>query len=144
MVHLNMTWLYFFCFCLVSFIHIHSCGCCCRVCLRFQVLQIKQVDCKVSTKKTFLRKHLVIFSGKCQNHVGHHFWLKGFVPQKNSEITRKSTLPCLIVEERIKFHILDNFHHFIKFYFCTSLAFKNLDKSDQSTLCNLEKHCTLQ
>ena len=38
----------YFCF---NFIHLHArCGCCSIVCLRFQVVQIKQVDCKVSTK----------------------------------------------------------------------------------------------
>ena len=32
------------------------CGCCSTVCLRFQVMQIKQVDCKMNTKKTFFKK----------------------------------------------------------------------------------------
>ena len=32
------------------------CGFCSIVCLRFQVMQIKQVDCQMSTKKTFFKK----------------------------------------------------------------------------------------
>ena len=32
------------------------CGCCSTVCLRFQVMQIKQVDCKMNTKNTFFKK----------------------------------------------------------------------------------------
>ena len=32
------------------------CGCCSAVCLRFQVMQIKQVDCKMNTKNTFFKK----------------------------------------------------------------------------------------
>ena len=43
---------------LFDFVHSHGrCGCCSRVCLRFQVMQIKQVDCKISTKKPFLKKN---------------------------------------------------------------------------------------
>ena len=39
-----------FCFCF-DFVHSHSrWGCCSIVCLRFQDVQIKQVDCKVNTK----------------------------------------------------------------------------------------------
>ena len=42
-----VTW---FCF-YFDFIHSHEwCSCCSVVCLRFQVVQIKQVDCKMSTK----------------------------------------------------------------------------------------------
>ena len=38
----------FFCF---DFVHSHArCDCCFIVCLRFQDVQIKQVDCKISTK----------------------------------------------------------------------------------------------
>ena len=51
-----MTW---FCFCF-DFVRSHvQCGCCYIICLRFQVVQIKQVDYKMSTinvtnyKKTF-------------------------------------------------------------------------------------------
>ena len=54
----DMTW---FCFCL-DLVRSHALsGFCSIVCLRFQVVQIKQVDCKMSTKnlssykwKTFL------------------------------------------------------------------------------------------
>ena len=43
----DMTW---FCFCF-DFVRSHArCGCCSTVCLHFQVEQIKQVDCKMSTK----------------------------------------------------------------------------------------------
>ena len=43
----DVTW---FCFCF-DFVRSHArCGCCSIVCLRFQVVQIKQVDCKMSTK----------------------------------------------------------------------------------------------
>ena len=39
-----------FCFCF-DFVHSHSrWGCCSIVCLRFQDVQVKQVDCKVNTK----------------------------------------------------------------------------------------------
>ena len=31
-------------------------GCCSIVCLRFQAMQIKQVDCKMSTKKSFIKR----------------------------------------------------------------------------------------
>ena len=42
----DVTW---FCFCF-DFVLSHArCGCCSIVCLRLQVVQIKQVDCKVST-----------------------------------------------------------------------------------------------
>ena len=43
----DMTW---FCFCF-DFVHSQiQCVCCSMVCLLFQVLQIKQVNCKMSTK----------------------------------------------------------------------------------------------
>ena len=43
----DMTW---FCF-YFYFVRSHArCGCCSIVCLRFQIVQIKQVDCKVSAK----------------------------------------------------------------------------------------------
>ena len=43
----DVTW---FCFCF-DFVRSHArCGCCSRVCLRFQVVQIKKVECKMSTK----------------------------------------------------------------------------------------------
>ena len=43
----NVTWFYF-CFNLVcSYVR---CGCCSMVYLRFQLLQIRQVDCKMITK----------------------------------------------------------------------------------------------
>ena len=46
-VNLNVTWL---CFCF-DFVHSHvQCCCCSKVCLRFEDVQIKQVDCKMSTK----------------------------------------------------------------------------------------------
>ena len=42
--------LIWFCFCF-DFVRSHRrCDCCSIVCLRFQVVQIKQVDCKISTK----------------------------------------------------------------------------------------------
>ena len=42
---------------LFNFVHSHArWGCCSTVCLRFQVMPIKQVDCKISTKKTFFKK----------------------------------------------------------------------------------------
>ena len=38
-----------FCFCF-NFVRSHTCcGCCSIVCLRFQVVQIKQIDCKLNT-----------------------------------------------------------------------------------------------
>ena len=43
----DVTW---FCFCF-DFVHSHArCRCSFIVCLRFQVVQIKQVDCKISAK----------------------------------------------------------------------------------------------
>ena len=42
----DVTW---FCFCFDSVRSHAPCGCCSIVCLRFQVLQIKQVDCKMTT-----------------------------------------------------------------------------------------------
>ena len=61
-----------------DFVHSHArCRCCFIVCLRFQVMQIKLVNCKMSTKKTFLRKHFVIFLDKCIN--------KNVKPRKSSE-----------------------------------------------------------
>ena len=43
----DVTW---FCFC-INFVRSHVwCGCCSIVFSRFQVVQIKQVDCKMSTK----------------------------------------------------------------------------------------------
>ena len=46
----NMVW---FCFC-VDFVYSHArCGCCCIVYLLFQVVQIKQVGCKMSTKNVY-------------------------------------------------------------------------------------------
>ena len=43
----DLTW---FCFCF-DFVRSHvRCDCCSIVCLRFQVVQIKQVDCKMRTK----------------------------------------------------------------------------------------------
>ena len=40
-----------FCFCFDFVCSDTWCGCCSVVCLRFQDVQIKQVDCKMSTKK---------------------------------------------------------------------------------------------
>ena len=40
-----------------DFVHSHAlCGCCSIVCLRFQVTQIKQVDYKMSLKKSISKK----------------------------------------------------------------------------------------
>ena len=57
-----MTWLYLFLF-LFDFVHSpHArCGDCSLVCLHFQVMQIEQVDCKMSTKKTFKKTFWDIF-----------------------------------------------------------------------------------
>ena len=42
---------------LIDFVHSQArCGCCFIACLRFQVMQIKQVDCKMSTKEYFFKK----------------------------------------------------------------------------------------
>ena len=42
---------------LFDFVHSHARRCCCSiVCLRFQDRQIKQVECKMSTKKLFFKK----------------------------------------------------------------------------------------
>ena len=41
-------------FFLFDFVRSHvRCGCCSLVYLHFEVMQIKQVDCKMSSKKTF-------------------------------------------------------------------------------------------
>ena len=47
----DVTWGFFFvCFCF-DFVHLHArCDCCSIVCLHFQVVQIKQVDCRIRTK----------------------------------------------------------------------------------------------
>ena len=50
-VNLNMTWLYFFYFWFDFVCSNARCRCCPIVCLCFQVMQIKQIDCKMSTKK---------------------------------------------------------------------------------------------
>ena len=42
----NVTW---FCFCF-HFVRSKRCGCCFLLCLRFQVVETKQADCKLSTK----------------------------------------------------------------------------------------------
>ena len=54
-VNLNMTLLIFFvCLFLFDFVHLHArCGCCSIVYWHFHVKQGKQVDCKLSTEKTF-------------------------------------------------------------------------------------------
>ena len=62
-VNLNMTWLFCFCFCLIR-----SFTCTMRLLyhsLHFQVKKIKQVDCKIRTKRTFLKKHFVISLENC-------------------------------------------------------------------------------
>ena len=48
-VNLNVTWLgFFFCF---DFVRSNSrCSCCSIVCLRFQIVHMKQVDCEMSLK----------------------------------------------------------------------------------------------
>ena len=61
------------CFCFVCFDFVYShgrCSCCSIDCLRFQDMQIKQVDCKMSTKnvnKYKNKKHFVIFLYNCTN-----------------------------------------------------------------------------
>ena len=59
----EMTW---FCICF-DLIRSHArCGCCSVICLYFQVVQIKQVDCKMSIKNV-------------DNYTGiHKFWCRGF------------------------------------------------------------------
>ena len=43
----DVSW---FCFCF-DFVRLHArFGCCSKVCLHFHVVQVKQVDCKMSTK----------------------------------------------------------------------------------------------
>ena len=62
LVNLNMTWLQFFLF-LFDFFYC-SFTCTVRLLLHslcFEVMQMKQYDCKMSTKKNFLRKHFRIF-----------------------------------------------------------------------------------
>ena len=50
----DVTLVLFFWF---DFVYSHlRCGCCSIVCLRFQFMQIKQFDCKMSTKKIFFKK----------------------------------------------------------------------------------------
>ena len=50
-----------------DFVHSHArCGCFSIVCLRFQVMQIKQINWKMSTKKTFFEKiFCCIFLNNC-------------------------------------------------------------------------------
>ena len=58
-VSLSVTWLCF------DFVCSHArCGCSSIVCLRFQDMQIKQVDCKMNTK-IVNKNHFVIFLGNC-------------------------------------------------------------------------------
>ena len=55
----------FFCF---DFVLSHArCDCCSIVCLCFQDVQIKQTDCKISTKMWIIinKKHFVIFLDNC-------------------------------------------------------------------------------
>ena len=60
-----ILFLLWFCF---DFVHSHArCGCCSIVCLRCQDVQIKQVDCKMSTKNVnnYNKEHFVIFLDSC-------------------------------------------------------------------------------
>ena len=55
---------------LFGFVHSHvRCGCCSIVCLRFQLRQIKQVHCKMSTKNLFFflkkKKDFLEFFDNC-------------------------------------------------------------------------------
>ena len=52
-VILKMTWFYFFSYFYLILLIQMLCGCCSIVCLRLQVMQAKQVDCKISTKINF-------------------------------------------------------------------------------------------
>ena len=65
-VILNVTWLgFYFCF---DFFRLHArCRCCSIVRLRFQVVQIKQVDYKMSTTMWIIvnKRHFVIFLNNC-------------------------------------------------------------------------------
>ena len=58
---MTLLLLLLFGFCLISFIHNARCGCCSIVCLRLQVMQIKQVESKMSKKHFFKKKHFGIF-----------------------------------------------------------------------------------
>ena len=56
----------FFLFSLISLIHMHG-AVVVPVCLRFQGMQMKQVDCKMSTKKTFKKTFRDIFGQQHTN-----------------------------------------------------------------------------
>ena len=83
-----MAW---FCFCFV-FVRSHApCGCCSIACLRFQVVKIKQVDCKMSTKNAnnitimFILRALLSFEA-------HGFWFTTWqfhlCPTQNGRLKR--------------------------------------------------------
>ena len=47
---------------LLDFVHSHArCGCCFIFCLHFQPMQLKHVDCKMSAKKLFFFKKILIY-----------------------------------------------------------------------------------
>ena len=60
----DVTW---FCFCFHFVRSYARSGCCSVVCLRFQVVQIKQVDCKWVLKMWIIinKRHFLIFSDNC-------------------------------------------------------------------------------
>ena len=62
-VSLNVMWLSF------DFVRSRArCGCCFINCLRFQVVERKQADCKMSTKNVNnYKRHFVIFLDNCSN-----------------------------------------------------------------------------
>ena len=71
----DVTW---FCFCF-DFVHSHArCGCCSIICLRFQIVQIKQFDCKMNAKSLNILKTC---PEKCKvkNYLRHdHFLFQAF------------------------------------------------------------------
>ena len=69
--------LFLFCFVLISFIHMHG-AVVVPVYLRFQDVQIKQVDCKMSNEnvKIINKKHFVIFLDNCTH--------KNITPRKST------------------------------------------------------------
>ena len=64
-------WMNWFCFYFDFVCSYAWCGCCSVVCLRFQVVEIKHIDCKMSTKKVLkmwiiiYKRHFLIFLDNC-------------------------------------------------------------------------------
>ena len=70
----DVTW---FCFCFGYVRSNARCSCCSIVCLRFQIVHMKQVDCEMSLKMWIItnKGNLVIYLGNCTH--------KSIKPQKN-------------------------------------------------------------